>query len=314
MGCLVTMLSDGLPEIHPMKTAFHLSAFLVLCVANIALSAEKFSLRPHWETGKVYSLENDTQMTMAVPGLGQASGAGNETKIQQTMTVTVKPEAATGNKMAEIKFASIKADMAMMGAKMTYDSTDPSKSAPFLQQSFGAMVNKSFTMVFDKDDKFLEARGLDTLNEGTPLGKTKAMSGKQMAEMFRKSFEMSLPKEPIAAGESWDFEEKIEMGPVGSIGIKVKGKFDTVVEREGRKHAKLLLEGVFSSPEAADGKKQMVQFGAGSKFTGEIYFDLDRRVAAFSETHSDLKLGVGGQEMPLKQTTTNKVVSIEDIK
>jgi hypothetical protein len=44
----------------------------------------------------------------------------------------------------------------------------------------------------------------------------------------------------------------------------------------------------------------MVQFGAGSKFTGEIYFDLDRRVAAFSETHSDLKLGVGGQEMPLK--------------
>ncbi len=297
-----------------MKAAFLTSACLVLCIINSAFSAEKYSLRPHWETGKVYTLENDTQMTMAVPGLGQQSGAGNETKVQQTMTVTVTPEATTGNKLAEIKFSSIKADMAMMGAKMTYDSSDPSKSAPFLQQSFGAMVNKSFTMVFDKDDTYLEARGLDTLSSGTPLGKTKAMSGKQLAEMFRKSFEMSLPKEPIAAGETWNFEEKIEMGPVGVISIKVTGNFDSIVEREGRKHAKLLLDGTFSTPEAADGKQQMVKFGDGSKFNGEIYFDIDRRVATSSETHSDLKLGVGGQEMPMKQTTVNKVVSIEDIK
>ena len=288
-----------------------IALLFVLCTASPA--AEKLLIRQNWKTGKVYTIENQTQMSMTMTGLG-AQGGANDTNMTQTMTITVKPDGTAGNKAAEIKFTGIKADMAMMGQKMTYDSSDPAKSPPFLQQSFGALVNKTFTMVFDKENKYLEARGLEALSQGTPLGKSQAMNGDQMASMFRKSFEMSLPKDPIAPGESWTFEDKMDMGPLGSIGIKIVGKFDSVVEREGHKHAKLILSGTFSSPEAAGGAAGMVKFGDGSTFTGESYFNLDESVASYSETHSDLKISAAGQEMPMKQTNINKVISIEAAK
>lgn len=288
-----------------------LAFLLVLCTASPA--AEKLLLRQNWKTGQVYTIENQTQMTMTMAGLGAQAGA-NDTNMTQTMTITVKPDGAAGNKAAEIKFTGIKADMAMMGQKMTYDSSDPAKSPPFLQQSFGALVNKSFTMVFDKENKYVESRGLEALSEGTPLGKSQALKGDQMAAMFRKSFEMSLPKEPIAPGESWNFEDKMEMGPIGSISIKIVGKFDSIVDREGHKHAKLLLSGTFSSPEAGGAAAGMVKFGEGSTFTGETYFNLDEGVSSYSETHSDLKINAAGQEMPIKQTNVNKIVSIEAAK
>ena len=133
-------------------------ALLATLLTSAALHAEdKVTLRAHWEPGKTYTMQTLTEMTASVPGLG--AGAGQKTEITQTMTITVSSESTTGNRLAEVKFTGVKASMNMMGQAMTYDSSDPAKSAPFLQQSFGAMLNKTFTMVFDKDDKYLEARG-----------------------------------------------------------------------------------------------------------------------------------------------------------
>lgn len=295
-----------------MKSTF-LCCLTLLAAIGGSPAADKIVLQQNWKPGMVYTIENQTQMTMTMPGLGGQGGA-NDTNMTQTMTVTVKPDGTSGNKAAEVKFTGMKADMAMLGQKMSYDSSDPGKSAPFLQQAFGAMVDKSFTMVFDKDNKFLETRGTEALTKGSPLGAGKAMNGDQMAVMMRKSFDMSLPKEAVAPGDTWNYEEKMDMGPMGAIGIKVAGKFDSVVDREGHKHAKLLLTGTFSSPEAQGGAAQVVKFGEGSTFSGETYFNLDEHVTTYSETRADLKLSAAGQEVPLKQTTVNKVVSIEAAK
>jgi Family of unknown function (DUF6263) len=288
------------------------SLALLLLISKASHAADKITLRQNWQTGKIYTMENQTQMSMTMAGLGPKSGA-NDTTMTQTMTISVKPDGDAGNKAAEVKFTAIKADLAMMGQKMSYDSADTAKSPPFLQQSFGALLNKSFTLVYDKENKYVETRGMEALTQGSPLGGAKAMNGEQMSSMMRKSFDMSLPKEPVAPGDTWNFEEKLEMGPMGSMTIKVTGKFDSVVEREGHKHAKLMLSGTFSSPGADDEKGGMVKFGEGSTFSGETYFDLVENVTDYAETHSDLKMSAAGQEIPVKQNNVNKLISIKPL-
>lgn len=270
--------------------------------------AEKMLLRQHWEPGKLYRQENVTDMTMTLPGLGAAGE--QKTNIVQTLTIGVTKEAGTDHKLAKVEFTAIKAAMTMMGQVMVFDSTDPAKSQPLLQQSFGAMVGKGFTFVYDKDDKFVDVRGFEAM-AATPLGNAQAMDGKQMADMFRKTSEMALPRDPVAVGDTWEFQETMDMPPIGKMTIKVKGKFDSVGTRDGRKEAKLLLTGTFSTegPE-----NPIMKISDGSKFEGVTLFDLDRRVVTSNVTTTDLALNVQGQNAPMKQTVTTELTGVEDLK
>jgi hypothetical protein len=281
-----------------------LLSLAVLIAAHPAL-AQKEVLRFRWEPGKLYKQETVMLMTTAIPGTKEEQ----KSNMTQTFEIRVTAEPATGNKLADLTIAGLKATMEMMGQTQTYDSADPAKSPPVLQQTFGAIVNKSFTLVFDKDDKYVETRGVEKLM-ATPLGTGTSMDGKQLADSFRKSFEMALPKDPVGVGDSWAVEEKMDMPPM-SIVVKVKGKFDSIVELEGRKHAKLLVEGTFSTP---PGPAAPFTLEEGSKFSGEVLFDLQRRVITTNVARTEMNLQVQGQTVPMKQTVTTKLLSVEDAK
>ncbi|QIF05707.1 DUF6263 family protein [Roseimicrobium sp. ORNL1] len=277
---------------------------LFVLVALHPAPAQKEVLRASWQPGKLYKQETAMEMAAAIPG----SPAEQKTTMSQTIEIRVQAEPSTGNKLANFSITGVKADMEMMGQKMTYDSSDPAKSQPLLQQTFGGLLNKKFTMVFDKEDKYVETRGLEDLN-ANPLGQTTGMDGKQLSETIRKSFEMSLPKGPIAVGETWDIEETMDMQPISML-VKAKGKFDSVVEIDGRKHAKLLVDGTFSTP---PGAASPLTLGEGSKFSGESLFDLERRVITSNKSTTDLKMQMQGQSIPMKQTVTTKT-TVEDAK
>jgi hypothetical protein len=278
---------------------------LAVLIAAHPVIAQKEVLRSHWEIGKLYKQENHTSMTVTVPGAKEEQ----KTNISQIFEIRVKAEPNTANKLADLTITGLKATMDMMGQVQTYDSADPAKSPPILQQAFGALVNKGFILVFDKDDKFLETRGLEKLMP-TPLGGGSGPDGKQLADAVRKSFEMSLPKVPVSVGDTWTVEETLEMPPVSMV-MKANGKFDSIVEIEGRKHAKLLFEGTFSTP---PGAATPFTLGEGSKFTGETLFDLERRVIANNESRMEMNMQIQGQSVPMKQTVTMKLLSLEDAK
>jgi hypothetical protein len=266
-------------------------------------SAQKEVLRASWQPGKLYKQETAMEMTAAVPG----APTEQKTTMSQVLEVRVQAEPSTGNKLANFSITGIKADMDRGSEKMTYDSADPAKSPPLLQQAFGGLLNKKFTMVFDKEDKYVETRGVEDLN-ANPLGQTTGMDGKQFSETIRKSFDIALPKGPIAVGETWDIEETLDMQPISMV-VKAKGKFDSVVEIDGRKHARLLVDGTFSTPPSSS----PLTVGEGSKFSGESLFDLERRVITSNKSTSDLKVQVQGQSIPMKQTVTTKM-TVEDAK
>lgn len=284
--------------------------FLVLAALAVRLpAADKTTVRPHWESGKVYTMENVMSSTTMVPGLGEQGK--QSTNMTQTILITVTPEAGTGNRIAAMKIAGIKAIMSMMGQVMNYDSEDPAKSPPMLQQAFGAVVGKEFTLVYDKDDKVADVRGIENL-AATPVGAAKGPDGKQFVEAFRKSQEMGFPKEPVAPGDTWTFDDTMAMPPLGSLQIKGSGKFESIVENEGRRHAKIVYEGSFSTPAAAPGAAAPpVSFGSGSTMKGEVLFDLERRLATTSTVNTELKMNAGGQEIPVSQKVTTRIVKVE---
>lgn len=279
-------------------------AFLVLMPAVGA--QEKILLRQHWEPGKVYHFETnmDMQMTMAgLPGGGEQS-----TTVIQQMDVTVRKEAGSERKLAEMKFSAIKAMMNMAGQLMTYDSTDPAMSQPMLQQAFGALLGKSITLIYDKDDKFVDV----TVPEGfapTPLGQVGGPDGKQFATMLRETVDFGLPADGLAVGGTFNHEKKVEMQPLGAVTTKMNGKFDSIVDHEGRKHAKLLTEGTMEIP---SGGQAQISVLAGSKLNGETLFDVERKAVSRSTVRSEMKMSVAGKEMPMKQTIVTTLKGIED--
>lgn len=293
---------------------------LWLVTAAFVTADDAVQIRAHWETGKVYTQEIVTEMNVMMPEL-EAAG-GQKTEINQIMSITVKPDPGTDNKLAAVKIVAMKANMSVMGQNMKYDSTDPAKSSPMLQQSFGALVGKEFTIVYDKNDLITGTRDLDKLVP-TPLGGGKSPNGEQLADAFRKSQEMGLPKDPVAPGGTWTYENKIDMPPAGAIVIKGTGKYDSNIMVDGRKHAKILMNGKFTTPEApeagkpqrlTDSQRGAVKFGEGSTMAGEIAYDLERRLVTKSEVNSLIKMNIGGKEIPMNQKMTSKLISVEPIK
>lgn len=288
---------------------------LWLAAITFVTAGDAIQIRAHWETGKVYTQEIITEMNVMMPEL--AAAGGQKTEINQTMSITVKPDPGTDNKLAAVKIVSMKAKMSIMGQNMTYDSTDPAKSSPMLQQSFGALVGKEFTIVYDKNDMITGTRDLENLVP-TPVGGGKGPNGEQLADAFRKSQEMGLPKDPVAPGGAWTYENKIEMPPAGAIVIKGTGKYESNTVVDGRQHAKILINGKFTTPEPAPGKAEKpalpVKFGEGSTMAGEISYDIDRRLVTKSEVNSLLKMNIGGKEIPMNQKMISKLISVEPIK
>ncbi len=293
---------------------FLILSSLWLAATALVTADDAVQIRAHWETGKVYTQEVVTEMNVMMPEL--AAAGGQKTEINQTMSITVKPDPGTDNKLAAVKVVSMKANMAVMGQSMTYDSADPAKSSPMLQQSFGALVGKEFTIVYDKNDMITGTRDLDKLLP-TPVGGGKSPNGEQLADAFRKSQEMGLPKDPVAPGGTWTYENKIDMPPAGAIVIKGTGKYDSNITVDGRKHAKILMNGKFTTPDASEpGKPQrgLVKFGEGSTMAGEVAYDLERRLVTKSEVNSLIKMNIGGKEIPMTQKMTSKLISVEPIK
>jgi len=283
---------------------FSLFAGLCGCLVSSLAAQDKLNLRTHYESGKVYTMENVMEMTTSIPG-APAGGGGQETNMTQTMTIAVKDEpGGTGNRLATVKFTGIKAKMKMMGQTMEYDSADAAKSQPFLQQAFGALVGKEFTLVYDKEDKIVDARGLDNI-ASTPVGGAKGMDGKALMESFKKSQEMFLPPQPVGPGDTWNYDGKIDMQPMGTMVVKGTGKFDSVAD----KHAKVLVDGTISMPENGN---PMAKIGEGSTTKVEMFYDIDRRLADTTNTSNDIKLSAAGQEIPMKQKVTTKITKVED--
>lgn len=299
-----------------------LSRFAAPCLilaASTAFAQEAVLLRPHWEAGKRYTQQTETQNTatlMPLPGQPMEQ----KLSVKQITDIQVKPDAGTTNKRAEVKFLSVTGEMNLKGQTHKFDSADPQSAHPLLREGMMGTAGRSFVVVFDDADSFVELKDTEKLaSDGTTVTGLAAMAdARAIGELFVESLDMGLSDKPVKVGDTWTTEESLVFPQAGKMKVKLNSKYEENVQREGRKHAKVSFEGTIGSesttgrPDAAGEGKPTATLAGDSRLAGQVFFDLERRTISLSVFLSTLSLELSGNRIPLKQQVTTRLVSITD--
>jgi hypothetical protein len=230
-------------------------------------------------------------------------------KIKQTTRVDVEAK-EDGKKEARVHFTALTGETHFKGEKMTFDSANPSAGHPLLQKSLGQGVGASFVLIYGQDDLFTGVRDTGSMapsSEGTPT-LPGIVESKQVAELYRRSLEMGLPKTPVKPGDGWTSEETVPFPSAGTVSVELRAKFDAIIEYAGRPHAKIVFDGEMRGAGESQGR---ISIAAGSTTLGQVFFDLERQTVSFATFRADIGLEIEGKRIPLRQQVTTKLVSLE---
>ena len=300
------------------------AALFVLAFARLSLAAPAaapaqdeaaVSLKLHWEPGQTYVQESDTETTNFLTAIGRTGD--QKLRVQQTTRITAQKN-AQGQTEARVMIEHLLGEMTYEGASHLFDSNNPASSHPLLVRTLGGAAGRGFTMVYDAEDKFVEAKDLGSLVTG---GSTPEMhsiaNARQLAALYRRSLEMGLPQIPVHPGDKWISDEIVPFPQAGTVQVKLNAKFDGVVEREGRRQARIAFDGGMKSKKAKDStgrelsQERPVSLGDDSKVSGEVFFDLERRTISLAIFSASIKLKVEGKILPVTQQVTTKLVSMQ---
>ncbi len=272
-------------------------------------------LKLHWEPGQTYMQESDTDTTNFLTALGKTSD--QKLRLHQTTRIAVQKNAQNQTE-AQVLVESLLGEMTFEGKSHAFDSKNPGAAHPALQQTLGGAAGRGFTLVYDAEGRYLDAKDTASMVTGgvTP-DLTSIADARQLATLFRRSLEMGLPKIPVRPGDKWISDEIVPFPQTGTVQVKLNAKFDGVVDREGRQQAQIAFEGVMKSQRDKDSSgrelstQRPVTLGDDSKVNGHIFFDLERKTISLAVFSATIQLKVEGKNMPIRQQVTTRLVSMK---
>jgi hypothetical protein len=293
------------------RISFRACTVLAALLASSALQAQDtpVSLKLRWQPGKTYTQETTTETSTALTAVGKAADV--KMKVVQTTVIQVEGE-EQGPKEARVTFKGMTGEVMLDGKLHSFDSKDLREAHPMIRASIGQSVGKSFVMVYDKDDKFVEVKdtgAMTSTNLGNPV-LVELAEAKEVAELYRQSLEMGLPQIKVKPGDRWTSQQMIQFPSAGNVNVDLRVKFDTIVEYETGPHAKISFEGEMKSDDTS-GEVRQVAIGKGSKTVGQILFDIERGVVSFGAFRADITLDIQGQKLPIRQQVATKLMGIE---
>lgn len=303
----------GEPErLFPFMT--RLVFFLVLLGSLHCLAQEeKYLLRLHWEPGKLYLQETSTDTST------RKTAEVTETqtmRVIQTTELRVKQKKGSSDKLVDVLFTRVKGEIAANGKTLTFDSNKPNEQNPMLQEAFGRTVGKSFTLVYDGNDRFRSISNIASMasEPGAVVGLSAVADSHDVASLFRKSMEMGLPPVPVGLGDTWSADETINFPKAGEVRVQMNGRLQSIESRDGRKHAKIAFEGKFGNTAGrADKPASLVEISNDSSMAGILFYDLERKTISFGAYTTSIKLEAPGETLPFEQKVTSRLVGIEDL-
>lgn len=293
-----------------------LLALTFLCLLSPASAQDApVELKLHWEPGQTYLQESDTDTTNFLTSLGKTSD--QRLKLHQTTSISVQ-KTAQGQTEAKVMIESLLGEMTYEGKSHVFDSKNPASSNPGLQQILGGTVGKSFTLVYDEKDAFIDAKDTGSMvTGGAEPDLTSIANARQLATLFRRSLEMGLPKIPVRPGDKWISDEIVPFPQAGTVQVKLNAKFDGIVDREGRRQAQIAFDGIMKSQRDKDSTgreldtERPVTLGGDSKVNGHVFFDLERKTISLAVFSATIQLKVEGKPMPVRQQVTTRLVSMK---
>ena len=309
------------PSLLPLPAIILLSAHLPLSAQQEAEPSGKHTLKLIWEPAKVYTLETDTETTTELTAIGQPSD--QRLFLKQTTSIVVTPGPAGDEKEALVTFESMLGEMEFQDQRLLFDSSRPEESHPLLRGILGSSTGKSFTLVYKSDDTFMEVRHANpTSTSAEPTPELLSIAeAQELAALFRRSLEMGLPRTPVSVGDRWTADESMAFPKAGKMKVQLKSKFEEVVDRESRPHAKISFTGQIqsdlgdataedSAPAVGSGS---VVIGKDSNLSGQVFFDLERNAVSVAVFLANLTLEINGKRLPVRQKVTTRLINIDDL-
>lgn len=293
----------------PFFTVRHSAAWFLLCLSTSAATAQEESLplNIRWQAGHHYTQETTTETTTQLTAAGGAED--QKMKVVQTTDIQVK-EAGEGRKSARVTFRSLRGDVMLRGVKHSFDSARMSEASPLVQASLGKSVGRSFELLYDAEDHFLDVRDTSALageQLASPSLETIA-EAREVAELYRRSLEIGLPRAPVKPGDRWTTQEGLDFPSAGRVNIELRARLESVVDYEGRQHAKISFEGEMKRADESAGTRK-VTIGDGSRVFGQVLFDVERGTVSLAAFRADIQLEIEGKKIPVRQQVTTKLTS-----
>ncbi len=301
----------------PWISPLHAGRFVVLFAISIGPVSRGFAqdenvpLKIRWSPGHVYTQETTTDTLTALSQVG-----GNEDqKMQVNQTTEIRVQALpNAGKAARVTFKALRGDVMLRGIKHTFDSTRMSEASPLVQASLGKSVGRSFELHYDSEDRFVEVRDSSSLaaeENASPSLETIA-EAREVAELYRRSLEMGLPKVPVKSGDRWTTQETLNFPSAGKVNIELRARLESIVDYQGRQHAKIVFEGEMRRADEAVGTRK-VTIGNGSRMFGQVLFDMDRGMVSEAAFRSEIQLEIEGKKIPVRQNVTTKLTGFQKL-
>jgi hypothetical protein len=296
--------------------SFHWLVPLLCCPPALlfsqpAATESPLDLRLRWLPGLHYVQESETVTESQADG-AQVK-AGKQLRVLQTTEIRVKGEPA-GEKRAQVHFKHLRGEALLNGKSEPFDSDRLDQASPQIRASIGKSVGKTFTLVYDAQDRFLEARHMGGMVEADAsiLSLPEIAESISVAELYRHSLELGLPKSPVAIGDSWTSQETLTFPNAGTMNLKLHGSLKQKKRLNGHWQAQITFHGQLQHSEKDPGLR-VVKIGPGSKLSGHLWFDLDRHTITESVLNTLVNLEVIGSQtiVPVKQTVTTRLTHLE---
>jgi len=263
----------------------------LLLLAGFARAQGRAELRWRFQPGKTFYQEitiDGRQTTTAKDGQMPI-------RILQTLYVAWTPLQLRPDRSWVVRQQILGMSMVVHanGRQVSYDSANPAASPRELADGIEPLINAEFLFVINPQMKTIQVSGLRELfsRMGQVSPKVKqTMQGLLSEESLRQLSDQTfavLPDRPVAPGERWLVDNRVQLGPLGSCPVQHAFSYDGTVERtDGGKLHRIRMETVYGKPEQPSGAPAPVkQFDlTGSRATGIILFDADKgRIKALEQ-------------------------------
>jgi hypothetical protein len=213
-----------------MRVHHQLGLVAVLCAGFLTTaraekpksSSEKIELKLNLPKGEKKTFVTIEDINMQVSVAGQSVDMKTKTTIDSE--VESKGVESDGVSTLDVIYKRIQLD-ATGQLEMSYDSDDPNTANNLLGQKMHGMAGKNVTMKFKPNGKLVEE-----------VGEEKAKGPAKLKESVGQMFAV-LPDKPVAIGDSWEHESKVESDP--TMPMEIASKYTLKEVRDGVAYVKV---------------------------------------------------------------------------
>jgi len=284
--------------------------FLGLLGALLVFSglASGVELRLKWEEGKRYSFVEETSMSMTMA----MGGAKMATTSEITQVSHHDVSAHESGKEVSLAFDSMKMAVSMNGQEMMAFDSKAEDGGGQMSAMLKPLLELKASVIYNEKGEVLEVKGLDDLEGMGQLG----MGKEELDQMARQS-SLLLPGKDVAPGATWSAEISVPLGELSKepATMVLEMKFEEMIEKDGRKLAKLSMAGKIKKPAEGEGAPPVVM--KSKKIEGSMLFDVE--LGQPVETKMEMELEIGLPEgVPVEEgapgTMPMKIQSIQKLK